>query len=38
VDKYEQAIKFWQEIFDPQGNLAEIHEKYPMDKGHKKLK
>jgi hypothetical protein len=34
----EITIKFWQEIYDEQGNLKEIHEKYPVDKGHKKLK
>jgi hypothetical protein len=37
VDKNEVTIKFWQEIYDKLGNLVEIHEKYPIDKGHKKL-
>lgn len=38
VDAYEERVKFWQEIFDEQGSLTEMHEKYPVDKGHKKLK
>lgn len=37
VDKNELTIKFWQEIYDKLGNLVEIHERYPIDKGHKKL-
>ena len=38
TDENENTIKFWQEIYDEEGNLKEIHEKYPVDKGHKKLK
>ncbi|HUZ57379.1 MAG TPA: hypothetical protein VMU83_01190 [Hanamia sp.] len=38
TDVNEITIKFWQEIYDEKGNLKEIHEKYPIDKGHKKLK
>ena len=37
VDLNERTISFWQEIYDEKGNLVEIHEKYPIDKGHKKL-
>jgi hypothetical protein len=37
VDAKEQIIKFWQEIFDERGNLWGIHEKYPVDKGHKEV-
>jgi hypothetical protein len=37
VDQNEETIRFWQEIFDENGNLKEIHEKYPIDKGHEKL-
>lgn len=29
-------MRFWQEIYDGGGRLAEIHEKYPLDKGHQK--
>jgi hypothetical protein len=28
------TIRFWQEIFDGQGTMTEIHEKFPIDKGH----
>ena len=37
VDGSETTLRFWQEIFDDQGKLVEIHEKYPVDKGHKKV-
>ena len=37
VDVNEATLRFWQEIYDEQGKLAEIHEKYPVDKGHQKL-
>ena len=36
VDADETTLRFWQEIFDDQGRLVEVHEKYPMDKGHQK--
>lgn len=37
VDTREETIKFYQEIYDNDGNLIEIHEKYPVNKGHKKM-
>ena len=37
VDRSERTIKFWQEIYDERGNLVEVHEKYPVDKGHQKV-
>ncbi|HEY3762753.1 MAG TPA: hypothetical protein VGN23_13490 [Verrucomicrobiae bacterium] len=37
VDMHEATTKFWQEIYDGAGKLIEIHEKYPVDKGHKKV-
>jgi hypothetical protein len=37
VDANETTVRFWQEIFDEQGKLVEIHEKYPVDKGHQKV-
>lgn len=37
VDAGEETIRFWQEIYDERGRLVEIHEKYPLDKGHKKV-
>ena len=36
VDAQENTVRFWQEIYDGQGKLVEIHEKYPVDKGHQK--
>ena len=36
VDVNEATLRFWQEIYDEQGKLAEIHEKYPVDMGHLK--
>ncbi len=35
VDANETTLRFWQEICDGQGQLVEIHEKYPPDKGHR---
>ena len=32
----ETTLRFWQEIYDDQGRLVEIHEKFPVDKGHQK--
>jgi hypothetical protein len=37
VDPSENTQKFWQEIFDDQGRLREIHEKFPVDRGHKRV-
>lgn len=37
VDSGEETIRFWREIYDDQGRLVEIHEKYPLDIGHKKV-
>ncbi len=34
VDKDEITQKFIQKIFDKKGKLTEIHEKFPIDKGH----
>ncbi len=33
----EVTIAFSQEIYDNSGVLIEIHEKFPIDKGHKKV-
>ena len=35
VDAREQTTRFAQEIYDPQGRLVEVHEKYPVDLGHR---
>jgi hypothetical protein len=37
VDAKEVTRKFHQEIFNEQGELVEIHEKYPVDKGHRRV-
>lgn len=37
VDVQETTLRFWQEIYDGQGRLVEIHEKFPVDKGHQKV-
>ena len=37
VDVNETTLRFWQEIYDQTGKLVEIHEKFPLDKGHQKL-
>ena len=37
VDENERTLKFYQEIYDNKNKLVEIHEKYPVDKGHKKV-
>jgi hypothetical protein len=37
VNSDEITLKFYQEIYDEMGILKEIHEKYPVDRGHKKL-
>jgi len=38
VDKKEKTTKFYQEIYNKDNKLVEIHEKFPEDRGHKKLK
>ena len=37
VDASEQTVRFYQEIYDHLGRLIEVHEKYPLDKGHRKV-
>lgn len=38
VDANEVTLSFKQEIFDENNTLVEVHEKYPIDKGHIKIK
>lgn len=38
VNAQELTTKFYQEIYDDKGRLIEIHEKFPIDRGHKKIK
>ena len=37
VDADEVTVRFWQEIYNDQGELFEVHEKYPIDRGHEKV-
>ena len=37
VDPSELTLRFYQEIYDDSGLLVEVHEKYPVDKGHEKI-
>ncbi len=37
VDASELTLRFWQEIYDNFGHLDEVHEKYPVDRGHEKV-
>ena len=37
VDRQEATVRFWQEIYDASGKLVEIHEKFPVDLGHRKV-
>jgi cobyrinic acid a,c-diamide synthase len=37
VDAQEVTLRFWQEIYDEQSNLVEVHEKVPVDTGHRKV-
>lgn len=37
VNEDDEIISFRQEIYDSQDKLIEIHEKYPVDLGHKKI-
>ena len=35
VDAEESTVRFCQEIYDADGNRREVHEKYPVDLGHR---
>ncbi len=37
VDKFEATVSFRQEIYNHSGELVEVHDKYPVDKGHQRL-
>ncbi len=38
VDSSENTISFYQEIYDGHGELVEVHEKFPVDRGHRQVK
>jgi hypothetical protein len=37
LERLPQLLRFWQEVYDETGGLIEIHEKFPVDKGHQKV-
>ena len=37
VDDREKTTRFAQEIYDEKERLMEVHEKYPVDLGHRKV-
>ena len=37
VDGEERTVRFWQEIYDESGKLVEIHVKFPVDEGHRRV-
>ena len=37
VDADENTIRFWQEIYDQEGRIIGVHEKFPLDKGHRRF-
>jgi hypothetical protein len=37
VDGDENTLRFLQEIYNEQGDLVEVHEKYPENTGHRKI-
>lgn len=37
VDQNEETLRFYQEIFDDKDVLVEVHEKYPIDHGHRRV-
>ena len=36
VDAGETTLRFWQEIYDEQGSVVEVHHKFPVDEGRRK--
>ena len=38
VDAEERTVRFYQEIFAENEELVEIHEKFPIDKGHRMMR
>ena len=37
VDNAEATLRFYQEVYDDQAKLVEVHERFPVDKGHQKV-
>jgi len=37
VDAEELTVRFYQEVYDGDGTLREVHHKYPVDLGHQQV-
>ena len=37
VDANETTLRFWQEIYNEEGRLVEVRERYPVDRGHQSV-
>lgn len=37
VNESEETMRFYQEIYDQEGQLVEVHQKYPEDTGHQRV-
>ena len=37
VDAEESTVRFYQEVFDGDWRLRDVHEKFPADLGHRKV-
>jgi hypothetical protein len=37
VDANEVTVRFYQEVYDGDGRLREIHHKFPVDLGHQRV-
>lgn len=37
VDAEEATVKFYQQVYDGDGKLREVHQKFPVDLGHQQI-
>jgi hypothetical protein len=37
VDADDSTVRFFQEVYDGDGTLREVHQKYPVDLGHQRV-
>ncbi|OFW00725.1 MAG: hypothetical protein A3I61_03730 [Acidobacteria bacterium RIFCSPLOWO2_02_FULL_68_18] len=37
VDAEELTVRFYQDVYDGEGRLREVHHKYPIDLGHQQV-
>jgi hypothetical protein len=38
VNEEEETLRFYQEIYNGEGSLVEVHEEFPQDVGHRRSK